>query len=80
MPNLNIKNVPKELYARIKKRATEHRRSLNSEVLVTLETALNSRRVDSRRFLTQLDKLHAGIKHPPLTDTLLKTARRKGRP
>lgn len=37
MPTMTIKNIPKVLYKRLKQRAAENRRSLNSEVIVSLE-------------------------------------------
>ena len=37
MATLNIKNLPDELYARLKARATEHRRSISQEVVYILE-------------------------------------------
>lgn len=36
MPNRTLKNVPKDLYARLKASAERNRRSLNSEILARL--------------------------------------------
>ena len=80
MPNLNIKNVPRELYDLIKKRAVEHRRSMNSEILVSLQMILGRDRCEARRFLARLDDIQRRLDHPPLTDALLNAARRRGRP
>lgn len=38
--NLTIKNVPDQVYARLKAAAVMHRRSLNGEVIVSLENVL----------------------------------------
>jgi plasmid stability protein len=38
--NLTLKNVPDEVYERLKRSAEEHRRSLNSEAIVCLESVL----------------------------------------
>ena len=37
---LTLKNIPDEVYERLKVSAETHRRSLNSEAIVCLETAL----------------------------------------
>jgi plasmid stability protein len=37
---LTLKNIPDEVYSRLKVAAETHRRSLNSEAIVCLETAL----------------------------------------
>ncbi len=39
MANLTIKNVPEELYLRLKEKAVDHRRSLNQEAIAQLEAA-----------------------------------------
>ena len=44
---LTLKNIPDELYDRLKASAEAHRRSLNSEVLVCLETVLLPQRVSA---------------------------------
>ena len=38
--NLTLKNIPDEVYERLKVSAETHRRSLNSEVIVCLESVL----------------------------------------
>ena len=45
MPVLTIRNVPDDLYAKLKASAAERRRSMNSEVIECLRVALASRRV-----------------------------------
>lgn len=42
---LTLKNIPDELYGRLKAAAEAHRRSLNSEVLVCLESVLMPQRM-----------------------------------
>ncbi len=38
--NLSLKNVPDDVYARLKKRAERHRRSMNSEIIQILDRSL----------------------------------------
>ncbi len=45
MPALTIKNVPDELYEKLKLSANVNRRSLNSELIHCLETILMPKRV-----------------------------------
>ena len=42
---LTLKNVPDELYGRLKQSAAVHHRSLNSEVIVCLESILLPQRI-----------------------------------
>jgi plasmid stability protein len=46
MPALTLKNIPKELRSRLKESAEEHRRSLNREILVRLESNFAAPTVD----------------------------------
>ena len=80
MPTLTIKNIPTELYERLKKSANEHRRSVNSEVIFCLERALRGRRVDPEAFLSRVEALQKQITLPQLTDDILREAKEEGRP
>ena len=80
MPTLTIKNLPSELYERLKQRAAEHRRSLNSEVIVCLERSLLSKRMEPSDFLARVDALRERVTLPPLTEDLLRAAKSAGRP
>ena len=80
MPNLNIKNVPPDLYERLKDNAKLHRRSINSEAIVCLEGALKSTLVDADALLERIDRLRDQLDLTPLTNDLLVRARTEGRP
>lgn len=79
MPTLTIKGMPDALYERLKARATEHRRSLNSEILVALEQALAAPAIDPAAALARIDALRASLDVPPLTDARLRAAKLRGR-
>ncbi|MBI4871260.1 MAG: Arc family DNA-binding protein [Candidatus Riflebacteria bacterium] len=79
MPNLSLKNVSEDLYQRLQRKAVEHRRSLNSEILCTLEEALRTTRVDPDSFLARVEAIQRRIKGAPLTDELLREAKEEGR-
>jgi plasmid stability protein len=59
--NLTLKNVPDEVYERLKASALAHRRSLNSEAIVCLETMLVARRVSVSERLTRARALRAAL-------------------
>jgi len=80
VPTLTIKNLPDGLYQRLKARAEEHRRSLNSEVIVCLEQSLGTQRLDPETFLKSAQKLRRRLKSIHLTDRELSDAKRAGRP
>lgn len=47
MATITLKNIPAELHRRLKKRAQEHHRSLNKEIISTLHSATGkAQRVD----------------------------------
>ena len=75
MPTLTVKNIPDELYDRLRQSAAEHRRSINSEILVCLERALLSERLDPRTQLARLDALRARAALPPVTDEIVAESR-----
>lgn len=47
MRTITVKNVPPELYERIKQRAAENRRSMNNEVIVCIERAMHGRKINT---------------------------------
>jgi plasmid stability protein len=79
MPTLNIKGVPESLYRKLKKRAAEHRRSLNSEVLLCLEVAVAAETVDAKAALAKADGIRQALRIPRLTDARLRKAKAAGR-
>ena len=80
MRTLTIKSIPDELYALLKRRAGEHRRSINSEVIVCLERTLRSRRLDPEAILARADAVRERLRMPAWTAEALREARSAGRP
>lgn len=68
MVNLTIKNIPDNLYQKLKKRAELNRRSMNAEVLVCLEETLIAPRVDPTSILPRIRELRAKSARHLLTD------------
>ena len=54
MLNLTLKNIPRELHARLKASAEKNRRSLNSEILVRLESDFAAPVVDAGALASEL--------------------------
>jgi len=80
MPSLTVKNIPDDVYQRLKENASRHRRSLNSEVIVSLERITRARPVEVKKTLARIDELRKSIHIPSLTEEFLAEARHTGRP
>jgi plasmid stability protein len=74
---LTVKNIPTELYEQLKASAAAHRRSINSEILVCLERALRSERLDPEAQLARADALRERAALTPVTDAVIGEARRR---
>lgn len=79
MPTLSIKGMPDPLYRRLKERAADNRRSLNSEILIALEQAVATAPPDPQALLTRVDALRSKLRVSPLTDGRLRAAKTQGR-
>ncbi|MGC8491972.1 MAG: FitA-like ribbon-helix-helix domain-containing protein [Syntrophobacteraceae bacterium] len=80
MPTITIKNIPEDIYARIKESAFEHGRSINGEVIYLLKRACHGRRIDLELFLEKAEAIRNKFVVPPLTDQVLRDAKREGSP
>jgi len=80
MANLTIKGLPEKLYQRLKLRASKHRRSLNSEVIVCLEQAIGVPTLDPETWLAEADRLRGKLALRPVTEQTLRQAKASGRP
>jgi plasmid stability protein len=80
LATLTIKNLPDALYAQLKARAAQHRRSINSEAILAVERALTEApRGDPANLLATLRRGRARLKGLYLTDKELRAARESGR-
>jgi len=79
MATLTIKDVPDELYRRLKRLAARNRRSLNSEAIVRLERALAAGPDDESALLEEL-RLLREVSAVYLTDDALRAAIDEDRP
>jgi antitoxin FitA len=80
--NLTLKNVPDNVYERLKRSAEEHRRSLNSEAIVCLESVLLPASGNPTEQLDRIRRLRDELQSRGVwaTPDLLERARNEGRP
>lgn len=80
MPALTIKNIPENLYRELKSVAGQHRRSINSEVIVCLEKSLFPKKISSQERLQSAQALRAQIKPDIISPDEIEEAINGGRP
>ncbi len=77
---LTLKNIPDEVYARLKIAAATHRRSLNSEAIVCLESMLVPTRVAPGERLARARELRAALPTKKFAARDIDAMKRAGRP
>ena len=80
MATMTLKNVPDEIYARLKETAARHRRSLNSEAILCLERALAPETPATAVLLAEAREIRARARDVFVRDDDLRKARDGGRP
>lgn len=79
MATLTVKNIPDELYNRLKSVAEINRRSINSEIIMCIENTIASHRINLEEMLhdiRQLRKLTSGY---IISDKAFNQAKTEGR-
>ena len=79
MATVTVKNIPDDLYARLKRAAEINRRSVNSEIIVCIEHVVASRRVDPGQVLASARELRALTSGYLGNDEEFNLAKAKGR-
>lgn len=77
---LTLKNIPDDVYERLKAAAGLHRRSLNSEAIMCLETVLLPARVDTGERLARARALRAALPMKEYAVQDVDRLKREGRP
>jgi plasmid stability protein len=80
MATVTVKNIPDELYARLKSVAVINRRSINSEIIMCIEGAVVSRPIDPAKILEDARQLRKLSANHPIEDEEFSQAKAKGRP
>lgn len=77
---LTLKNIPDEVYDRLKASAATHRRSLNSEAIICLESVLMPGRVPASERLARARALRAASPKGDFGARDIDAFKREGRP
>jgi len=63
MASITLKNIPADLHRELKRRAEEHHRSLNKEIIATLKSATTkTHRVDVEALIREARAIRAKFK------------------
>jgi plasmid stability protein len=76
--SITVKDIPEKLHRRLKARALAHRRSLNSEIIASLEAAASAEKLDPDALLARAAALRSRVSGR-LTDNDLAALRGAGR-
>ncbi len=79
MATITVKNIPDEIYNRLKQAAAANRRSVNSEIIVCVERAVMSNRTDPEKFLETTRRLRGLTAMHPISDEEFNRAKTAGR-
>lgn len=77
---LTLKNIPDAIYDRLKASAQTHRRSMNSEVIVCLESVLLPIKVTPSERLARAQELRAALPQVKFKTSDIDGLKRQGRP
>jgi plasmid stability protein len=77
---LTVKNIPDDLYVELKRVAESNHRSLNSEIIVCIERAVRSRRINPEEVLARVRQLREKAGQYVITDEEINQAKAEGRP
>jgi plasmid stability protein len=61
MPNFTLKQIPDEIFLKLRRQAEVHHRSINSEIIACLEKALNPQEIQPDQILRQARELRAQV-------------------
>jgi plasmid stability protein len=77
---ITVKNIPPELYERLKQSAALHHRSINSEVIALIEESTAAKKRKPEDFLASARTLREQTGRYELTREFVDRAKREGRP
>ena len=77
---LTLKNIPDEIYVRLKASAASHRRSLNSEAIVCLESVLLPGRATAEEVIARARAIRDSLPKGKFTAKDIDAFKREGRP
>lgn len=78
--NLTLKNIPDDVYERLKTSAELHRRSINSEAIVCLETVLTPTKITTTERIARARALRSELPAKKFKASDIDKLKRAGRP
>jgi len=79
MATITVKNIPDDLYRRLKAAAESNRRSINGEIISRIEQSLRSRRVPAEQVLPRVRSLQRSYGGRSIPMEEIDAAKREGR-
>jgi plasmid stability protein len=79
MATITVKNIPAELYERLKAAAQANRRSVNSEIIICIERAVAAHPVEPEAMLARARRLRQLTAGAPITDADFNQTKAAGR-
>jgi len=65
VPNITLKNIPRDLHRALKSRAKAHHRSLNKEVIATLQSVTSKKPLlDANKLIAEAREMRSKFKRP----------------
>jgi len=79
MASITVKNIPEDIYERLKQSAKANRRSINGEIIVIIEDAVKSRKIAPEDLLVRARQLREITDDYTITDDEFTLAKQAGR-
>ena len=79
MHTITVKNIPPDLYQRLRETAKANRRSINSEIIVCIERAMHAPQANPHETIAIARKLREKTAHYLITDEEFNRAKAEGR-
>ena len=80
MTTITVKNIPDDLYERLKQAARANRRSINSEIIVCIERTVGPQSVNPEATIARARQLREKTVEYQITDDEFTSAKAAGRP
>ena len=77
---ITLKNIPENLYQKLKERAAFNHRSINREMIAIMQDTLNPSPIDPSDFLSRARELRAQTSKVGLVQDEIDRAKNEGRP
>jgi plasmid stability protein len=79
MPTITVKNIPLDVYGKLKKAAEVSHRSINSEIIACIERAVSSQEINPELLLANARRLRAKTAGHPIKNRTFTRAKAAGR-